>query len=112
MARPSRYAPDNLPRSPEWRDEAACSGVATAVFFPVTADGVPAAMEAAYAKAFCAVCPVVSACLEHALTQPENAGVWGGLDEGERAALLRAARRAAEEQRREERENDNATSAA
>ena len=102
MPRPSRYAPDNLPRPWHWQDDAACGGMETAVFFPVGSKGVPAKMHAEYAKSFCRRCPVRSTCLSHALTYREEYGVWGGLDEDERAELLREARRAAERQRRQE----------
>ncbi|WP_350205417.1 WhiB family transcriptional regulator [Streptomyces sp. 2P-4] len=103
MPRPSRYAPDNLPRPRHWMDDAVCSGMETAVFFPVGSKGVPAKVHAEYAKSFCRRCPVRSTCLQHALTFREEYGVWGGLDEDERAELLREARRAAERQRRQER---------
>jgi WhiB family transcriptional regulator, redox-sensing transcriptional regulator len=38
------------------------------------------------AKAMCAGCDVRPACLEYALSRPEDHGVWGGLDEDERKA--------------------------
>lgn len=40
------------------------------------------------AKAICRVCPVRVRCLEGALARGERWGIWGGLDEQERAALL------------------------
>jgi len=40
------------------------------------------------AKAVCAACPVRRPCLAHALASQERYGVWGGLSERERAALL------------------------
>jgi WhiB family redox-sensing transcriptional regulator len=103
-----------LPRPYHWSDDAACAGVETAAFFPVATGGVPASLEAAYAKSFCARCPVRPDCLGHALTFREDFGVWGGMDEDERAALVREARRAAERQRRQERERakSDASSAA
>ncbi|WP_381792847.1 WhiB family transcriptional regulator [Streptomyces niveus] len=101
MPRPSRYAPNNLPRPRHWSDDAACSGMDTAVFFP-GGGPVPGKLEAEYAKKVCVQCPVRSTCLTHALTFREDHGVWGGLDEQERAALLREARLAAERQRRQE----------
>ncbi|MFF3096732.1 MULTISPECIES: WhiB family transcriptional regulator [Streptomyces] len=100
MARPSKYAPDTRPRAPHWSDDAACVGAEAAVFFPVGAKGVPAQIYALHAKSFCRRCPVRAECLQHALTFPEKFGVWGGLDEGERAELRRDARRAAERERR------------
>ncbi|WNI31459.1 WhiB family transcriptional regulator [Streptomyces sp. ITFR-6] len=96
-----------LPRARHWSDDAACVGVETSVFFSGKG-GVPAALDAAYAKTFCNQCPARDACLAHALTHREDYGVWGGLDEGERAELLRQARRAAEKQRRQERERAKA----
>lgn len=89
----------SLPRPSHWSDDAACSGMEIAAFFPV-GKGV----DAAFAKSVCAPCRVRTECLEQALTRREDYGVWGGLDEDERAALLRQARLAAERQRRRERE--------
>ncbi|GAA2948833.1 WhiB family transcriptional regulator [Kitasatospora cinereorecta] len=93
-----------LPRPYHWSDDAACAGAETAAFFPVGKGGVPASVLAGDAKEICVHCPVRSECLGHALTFREDYGVWGGLDEDERAELLRQARRAAEKQRRKERE--------
>ncbi|MCX4550540.1 MULTISPECIES: WhiB family transcriptional regulator [unclassified Streptomyces] len=107
MPRPSRYAPDTLTRPWHWSDDAACAGQELARFFP-SGKG-PAA---ATAKAFCIPCPVRSDCLAHALAHREDYGVWGGLDEDERAALIGDARRAAERQRRKEREQASAFPAA
>jgi WhiB family transcriptional regulator, redox-sensing transcriptional regulator len=42
----------------------------------------------AAAKAVCATCPVVTPCREHALASAEPYGVWGGLGEGDRRAIL------------------------
>jgi WhiB family redox-sensing transcriptional regulator len=49
----------------------------------------------AAAKSICATCPVRARCLDHALVAAERYGVWGGLDETERAAEARRRRRAA-----------------
>lgn len=81
------YDPD------EWRLDAACRDLDTAVFFPDTDEAV------AVAKAVCATCPVREACLQFALVTRQDDGVWGGLDENERRRLRRrrqeAARKAA-----------------
>lgn len=111
MSRRSRYAPDNLPRPWHWMDDAACSGEETTKFFPVT-DGIPMKTVAAEAKTFCHRCPVRSSCLAHALSKREDYGVWGGLDEDERAEMLHQARLAAERQRRQEREQERANAGA
>ena len=42
------------------------------------------------AKRVCASCPVHVECREYALRVQEPLGVWGGLDERERRALLRS----------------------
>ena len=46
----------------------------------------------AKAKAICARCPVRDACLAYALDTGEAFGVWGGLTEDERRAMLRQRR--------------------
>lgn len=40
------------------------------------------------AKVVCAGCPVVVSCREHALGAAELFGVWGGLGEADRRAIL------------------------
>lgn len=107
MPRPSRYAPQNLPRPWHWTDDAACRDVPTAVFFPA-GSGAGAGADVEYAKSFCQRCPVLSSCLAHALTHREDYGVWGGLDEDERADMVRKARLEAERNRRREREQARA----
>jgi WhiB family transcriptional regulator, redox-sensing transcriptional regulator len=42
------------------------------------------------ARQFCRACPVRTECLAHALDQRIEFGVWGGMTERERRALLRA----------------------
>ncbi len=73
---------DATPRR-DWREEAACRGSASAVFYPETEAGIAAA------KAICASCGVRAICLEIALRNRERHGVWGGLSERERARLRR-----------------------
>ena len=77
----------------DWRLDAACRDLDTAIFFPETEEAV------AVAKAVCATCPVQEACLEFALITRQDDGVWGGLDENERRRVRRrrqeAARKAA-----------------
>lgn len=54
------------------------------IFFPPRSAG-----HADEAKAICADCPVRRECLRYALKAPEEFGVWGGLDEVERADIRR-----------------------
>ncbi|WP_083441184.1 WhiB family transcriptional regulator [Nitriliruptor alkaliphilus] len=44
----------------------------------------------AAAKAVCAGCPALAECREHALTEGELYGVWGGLGESDRRSILAA----------------------
>jgi len=39
-------------------------------------------------KAVCASCPVIAACRAHALAVQEPYGIWGGLSEDDRLAIL------------------------
>ncbi|HYY07256.1 MAG TPA: WhiB family transcriptional regulator [Actinomycetota bacterium] len=79
-----------------WQRLAACRGDDSSYFFA------PAYFEKrseklareAVAKRICAVCPVRRPCLEYALFTREAHGVWGGLNETERRAILRRAREA------------------
>lgn len=80
--------------SEEWRDEAACAGLDTNIFFPVTE------AEAAQAKSVCASCPVREECLEWAISTRQGDGVWGGLTEDERRRLRRRRQDAARAARR------------
>lgn len=45
------------------------------------------------AKGYCRTCPLQAACLDHALTNSEPAGVWGGATAQERSSLRRPAPR-------------------
>ncbi|WP_131771004.1 WhiB family transcriptional regulator, partial [Candidatus Protofrankia californiensis] len=61
----------------------------TELFFHPEGERGPArAAREAAAKAVCARCPVIQACAEHALQAREPYGVWGGLSESEREAIL------------------------
>jgi WhiB family transcriptional regulator, redox-sensing transcriptional regulator len=73
----------------DWRKDAACRKLDTAVFFPEDDLG------AAKAKAICAACPVREACLDFALITRQDDGVWGGLDENERRRVRRRRQEAA-----------------
>ena len=80
--------------SEDWRDEAACVGLDTNIFFPVTD------ADAHHAKAVCASCPVREECLEWAIATRQSDGVWGGLTEDERRRLRRRRQDAARAARR------------
>ena len=73
-----------------WQIKAACRGPQAAVFFP------PSYFERkdeklereARAKAICAQCAVREPCLDFAISIREPHGIWGGLNELERKALI------------------------
>lgn len=68
---------------------AACRDSDPELFFPIS-DAGPALDQTARARTICARCPIQSACLEWALTEGIAFGIYGGLDEHERAALHRS----------------------
>ena len=74
---------------PTWRQRALCRAASVELFYP------PTGWTARTAKSWCAACPVRQSCLTDALERRERHGVWGGLDEGERAVVLRRMREAA-----------------
>ena len=75
-----------------WRHRAGCLGLDTNIFFPVAEGRSPDGT--AQAKSVCQACPVREPCLQWALSQGVDHGVWGGFTAPERRALrFRAARR-------------------
>jgi WhiB family redox-sensing transcriptional regulator len=74
-----------------WQHIAACRGEDATYFFAPNYFERRAEKNAreAVAKAICVRCPVRAECLEYALAVRENHGIWGGLNEMERRALLR-----------------------
>jgi len=82
---------DPVPFEDGWQFAAACRGEDVAAFFAPNYFEKRAEKDAreARAKAICARCPVRDPCLAYALRIREPHGVWGGLNEMERRALLR-----------------------
>ncbi|PFG18985.1 WhiB family transcriptional regulator [Serinibacter salmoneus] len=73
----------------EWQYEGACRKAEPSIFFhPEGERGSARRRRDEAAKAVCAQCPVVAMCREHALSVREPYGVWGGLSEDERVAIL------------------------
>jgi len=72
----------------DWRSRGACLDVDPELFFPVGSTGAAAA-QIEDAKRVCRRCVVVGVCLAWALGSREDFGVWGGLSEEERRAVLR-----------------------
>ena len=70
----------------EWMREGHCRYYPPAAFFPSDGVGVVAARE------ICAECPVSAQCLEYALVNRIEHGVWGGASERERRRILKRRR--------------------
>ena len=73
-----------------WQRKAACRGPESVLFFPPTVPEHRAERDAreARAKQICGECGVRFECLDYALRIREPHGIWGGLSESERRALL------------------------
>lgn len=82
---------------PGWRDRAACLRHPAVLFFGVDDSEAPPDRRARedQAKLVCRDCIVRTECLAHALEAREPYGIWGGLNEVERKARLRAMAKAA-----------------
>jgi WhiB family transcriptional regulator, redox-sensing transcriptional regulator len=72
----------------DWRDHARCLDEDPDLFFPIGTTG-PAIAQAEAAKAVCRGCAVTRECLQWALNNYQDAGVWGGTTEEERRLLRR-----------------------
>ncbi len=70
----------------DWMSEGKCKDLSPTIFFPSDGVGVQEAQR------ICAECPVADACLEYALQERVDHGVWGGKSERERRRILRRRR--------------------
>jgi WhiB family redox-sensing transcriptional regulator len=69
-----------------WMLGARCRDLPPVIFFPRDGAGVEVARH------YCAECPVRTQCLEFALEQRIDHGVWGGASERERRRITRSRR--------------------
>ncbi len=96
----------------DWQLVAACRGVDSSLFFhPEGERGAARSAREAAAKEVCMRCPVRAECATHALAVREPYGVWGGLTEDEREAMMGRSRHRAtpdrdDDERERERERD------
>ena len=67
----------------DWMSLGDCRDKPPSIFFPNDGVGVE------IARRICRKCPVQEACLEYALTNRIDHGVWGGASERERRRILR-----------------------
>jgi WhiB family redox-sensing transcriptional regulator len=72
----------------EWQYAAACRGREDLFFTRDGERGRSRRSRETAAKEICRTCPVVTQCQRHALRTREEYGVWGGLSEADRHALL------------------------
>lgn len=70
----------------DWMSDGKCRDMDPAIFFPNDGVGVQVAQR------ICAECTVRALCLEYALANRIDHGVWGGASERERRRLLRQRR--------------------
>lgn len=75
-----------------WKSQGNCQEHPPEIFFPEDGKGV------LKAQVICRPCPVKEVCLDHALKNRIDHGVWGGESERGRRRLIRAMRRANEKQ--------------
>jgi|TARA_B100001996_G_scaffold125850_1_gene95378 WhiB family redox-sensing transcriptional regulator len=69
-----------------WMKQSSCANSPADTFFP--SDG----MGVIVAKDICNSCPVTEPCLEYALHNRIDHGVWGGCSERQRRRILKARR--------------------
>lgn len=67
-----------------WMDDGLCAQTSPEAFFPERGG------STRDAKRICVGCDVKAQCLDYALANNERFGVWGGLSERERRALVKA----------------------
>lgn len=79
---------NEIPDEYAWMLQGSCRGADTREFFPSNGVGVEAAQR------ICKACAVREECLEYALQNHIEQGVWGGASERERRRILRGRRRA------------------
>lgn len=73
-----------------WMQRAACAGMSLDLFFGPDREREPARKaREAEAAPVCQVCPVRTECLGYAVARPEKYGIWGGMNEENRAAERR-----------------------
>jgi WhiB family transcriptional regulator, redox-sensing transcriptional regulator len=78
----------------EWLSAGACQSADPEIFFPVSGTGASTA-QIEQARRICAGCLVRRECLDYAMANGENHGIWGGTtpEDRTRARRSEAARR-------------------
>lgn len=84
--RSSEPRPSDADSATAWMSAGNCRNYPPAVFFPSDGVGVDRARK------ICGDCPVAAQCLEYALEQRIEHGVWGACSERERRRILKRRR--------------------
>ena len=80
----------------DWQEQAECRHYDNVLFFgPDQGESeLEKQTREAEAKAVCRQCPVIEPCLEFAMETNQKYGIWGGMNDKERASLKRRRARA------------------
>ncbi len=83
-------ASESTARHNVWQLDAECRGPNSKIFYPPSRPERRDERERRErrAKSICAACVVKTECLDYALSIKEQHGIWGGLNEMERRALM------------------------
>lgn len=77
-----------------WHDSAKCKNEDVNLFFSGEGERQPERdVRERKAKKICDACPVWKKCLDHAMNFRERDGIWGGMNEDERASYRRKLQR-------------------
>ena len=72
-----------------WQQDGSCRDLPSEMFFHPDGERGPRRRNRENAaKAICASCPVIQQCRTHALAVQEPYGIWGGLSEDDRLAII------------------------
>lgn len=75
----------------DWRFRGLCRDEDPELFFPAGKSGTaPTIAQITKAKGVCQRCPVMEECFLWSLDESIEYGVWGGVDEDQRRAMLKA----------------------
>ena len=73
----------------DWQLNSACRGLDSEYFYhPEGERGQARENRIARAKSICGTCSVAKQCLDYSIETREPYGVWGGVSEDERAAII------------------------
>jgi len=85
-----RRLPTAITEHWDWQLDASCRGMDVGRYHPPDERNTAREQRIEQAKSICRRCPVIAACLDHALRVRAPYGIWGGRSEDERAELLGA----------------------